>query len=101
MNFQRMKEMQAPLTPKEIDEFLRRHGLTRGEMAEAISVTPPAISMWMNERRPCRGTVALLIRLIDEIETHKQNTKASRGSRVIRHPAEGLVPDRSAAESRT
>lgn len=51
------------LTGKELDEFMKLHGIDKYDMAEIFGVTPQAIELWVTGKRGISVTNTRLINI--------------------------------------
>lgn len=49
------------MTNKQFREALKRQGMSQGQAAVFLRVTPGAVSLWANGKRPIPGPVAVLL----------------------------------------
>ncbi len=54
------------MTPKEFDDFMKRHGLTVTDMAEVLGVTPGAIYHWIDGSRTISLIVSRCLKMFDK-----------------------------------
>jgi len=54
------------LKPKELQDFMNFHGISRRELSEIFGVTTPAVSLWLTGQREFSVTNSRLVRLFDK-----------------------------------
>jgi DNA-binding transcriptional regulator YiaG len=54
------------MSPEQIREFIKRHGLTTRTFAELLGVTSVAVTNWLDDKRALSLPMARLLRMFDK-----------------------------------